>query len=238
MNKEKLLETAKPILFNTEMVRAIQDGRKVQTRRVVPNINHSEVDYLRMDDDFVTFRGVGGCQNFSNTPIREFPKYKKGDILYIRETFLVGGIEDGYDYPYHNEYCIYNLKKGKPIYLSDHFDCGDSNVFADDKQDRPKWKPSIHMPKKYARIFLRVTDVRVERLQDIELNDEIKSEGYPLDYELKENKTYSKDEHGEVDYLDDCEVEWWISLWNSTAKDGCKWDDNPYVFVYEFEVIK
>ena len=94
------------------------------------------------------------------------------------------------------------------------------------------------MPKKYARIFLKVTGVRVEKLQDIEYNDEILLEGYPDGYELKADKKYSNDCHGEVDYCDDCQAEWFENLWNSNSKNGYKWEDNPFVFVYDFEVLK
>ena len=73
------------------------------------------------------------------------------------------------------------------------------------------------MPKKYARIFLKVTNVRVERLQDIDYGDII-DEGWDYGINIRA-------------------LEWWKKLWNSTTKDGYKWEDNPYVFVYEFERI-
>ena len=92
--------------------------------------------------------------------------------------------------------------------------------------------------KKYARIWLEVTGVRVERLQDIEVED-IQSEGYPSGYELKNTtRSYTNDTHSEVDYCDDCLSEWWTELWDSTAPKGYKYEDNPYVFVYDFKRIE
>jgi len=224
----------KPILFNTEMVKAILDGRKTQTRRVVKNITHSEVDLSFFDGDYATFQGAGGCQNYAATPIREYPQYKKGDILYVRETFtlLNTSLAEALD----------TVLFGEPlddshnvIYKADCKEYGKEYQ----KDYNVKWKPSIHMPKEYARIFLKVTNVRVEWLQDIE-HEDVLSEGMDFDtYTMKDTKKlYSDDTHGEVDYCEDLANEWWINLWNSTSKDGYKWEDNPYVFVYEFERVE
>ena len=115
----------KPILFNTEMVRAILDGRKSCTRRVVK--------------PQPTARYGAQCIK---------PPYQSGDILYVRETWkrALNG------YYYYEDWQ------------------------RDDIADITKWKPSIHMPKEAARIWLKVTDVRVERLQDI-TEDGAKAEG-------------------------------------------------------------
>lgn len=233
MKREELLKKSKPILFNTEMVQAILDGRKKHTRRICKEIS-TDHTFKLMGTDTKTNRFEAVFEEpkenwfNENSPSHEYctPQYKKDDVLYVRETWS--------DYP--KNYIWY--KADFPLHWdADQTEHGDEvHIEASDV----KWKPSIHMPKKYARIFLKVTNVRVERLQDIEDNtDNFQAEGYPYSYQLKEAKRfYSNDIHGEVDYCDDCMEEWWINLWNATAPDGYKWEDNPYVFVYEFERVE
>lgn len=213
--KEQLLKTAKPILFSTEMVKAILDGRKTQTRRVCL------CDYLWSDGKPYKIR-YDGYGDF-DIPALVHPQYKKGDILYVRETFCVGTyVED--DSPYREYWNIVQYPDSKRVfYKTDTLDGKYS-----DPDNETKWKPSIHMPKKYARIFLKVTNVSVERLQDIDIHNA--PDGYypeglcPI--------------HGAtaLQVLNRLKMDW-IRLWNSTAKDGYKWEDNPYVFVYEFERV-
>lgn len=199
---------AKPILFNTEMVKAILDGRKTHTRRVVNK------EYLGMadieDNKIYVPTEDGGYINILNTT---WSKYKVGDILYVRETFNTFS-----NITMDNEVGVIYKADNKEVILPCNRDYECEYVFND------KWKPSIHMPKKYARIFLKVTNVRVERLQDISVRDIEKVTGWKREiysYSNK-NKAFFKDYH---------------DFWNSTTKDGCKWEDNPYVFVYEFERI-
>lgn len=240
----------KPILFNTEMVRAILDGRKTQTRRVIKNkIKDCErkrvIEPHRIDNQSQIYFYIEGqepyqgarelCRHSYYMHIEEFIKrhsqYQVGDILYVRETFLQElnstlGI-DGEHETYFGS---------KIEFLAD----GSEQRFLDQNSYNSaymKKRPSIHMPKKYARIFLHVTNVRVERLQDITLGD-IFQEGCPVDINgecfttnLKMKAIYSA-------YQKEKEVfHWWKTIWNSTAKDGYKWEDTPYVFVYEFERI-
>lgn len=148
----------KPILFNTEMVRAILEGRKTVTRRVVkpqpvcygPNITFDPHDdfFLSKEKNWLRCRVCGHDPEYSrsesNIAHHWVPPYRPGDILYVREAWTQDGD-------------VYRYKAG----------------FYD--QNR-KWRPSIHMPREAARIFLRVTDVRVERLQDI-TPDQIDAEG-------------------------------------------------------------
>jgi len=217
MNKLKM----KPILLNTQMVKAILDGRKTQTRRVVKNITHNEVDLSFFDGDYATFQGAGGCQNYAATPIREYPQYKKGDILYVRETFCPAVLDMGTE----NE-------KDIVLFRADE---GKEWKEPDDGLKTP-WRPSIHMPKKYARIFLKVTDVRVERLQDIN-SAKNHYDGY-FKEGIEYNKEYAKKCNNDL-YCMNLKVKSdFQKLWNSTSKDGYKWEDNPYVFVYEFERIE
>ncbi len=144
--RNELLKTVKPILFNTEMVRAILDGRKKVTRRV---IQYSHCGYF----DYEPPRGV-------------ISRYQSSDILYVRETWSWCPCWDcGMDRHIVCGECLrrtYSLKKYE-------HGCIFYRASADDEQPHGflKWKPSIHMPKEATRIFLRVTDERVERLQDI-----------------------------------------------------------------------
>ena len=128
----------KPILFNTEMVKALLDGRKTVTRRVVkpqPSINASWLDKC------------AGTYTFSDATFPHEP-FSKGDILYVRETWAEVSDLFG-EFP-------------QPIYKADIKDDHDYDLLG-----VVKWRPSIHMPREAARIFLHVTNVRVERLQDI-----------------------------------------------------------------------
>lgn len=192
----------KPILFSTPMVQAILDGRKTMTRRVIkipyPHDEHCE------EQDISIFLGAVGCKTCGcyhwDDAIKQ--KYQVGDVLWVRETWA--RIDE----------LGYEVKDREPI----KSDCimYKTDFNADEVK---KWKPSIFMPKEAARIFLRVTNVRVERLQDI-TGDGIEKEGLP-----KEIKYYT------------AALEWWKDLWNSINGKGA-WEENPFVFVYEFQRIE
>lgn len=237
--REELLLKTKPILFNTEMVRAILDGRKTVTRRVLkpqPEKAHNIMDYDN-DAHTVDFH-CGNC-----TPNGTFIDWTKtvkapywyGDILYVKETWksfcgMLYGREngtyiplddfEGYQYKA-DEQCI--CTKGINPFC-DGFDDQKRDISFDDK-----WHPSIHMPKEAARIFLRVTDVRVERLQDI-TPEQIDAEG------CKEYAYSAKT--GE---LLPSKPTWFKMIWDSTIKKSnlskYGWAANPYVWVIEFERI-
>lgn len=178
----------KPILFNTEMVRAILDGRKSCTRRLVKFFsgeNPRWTGYIK--DGLMLYNG-------KNEPcIRKAP-YQPGDTLYVRETWKKA--PNGY-------YYYEDWQK-------------------DDIADVTKWKPSIHMPKEAARIWLKITDVRVERLQEMEKSDAVK-EGIDQRLCISLGHALMK----------------FKKLWNSTIKksdlDRYGWDANPYVWVISFE---
>lgn len=165
-----------PILFNTDMVRAILDGRKTVTRRGI-KFPEGQTGHLPESGkrDYIYY--PGGIK---------YPPYQPGDILYVRETWCRGSLD---------------YKKEQYYYKADNvdFSC--------------RWHPSIHMPKEAARIFLRVTDVRVERLQDI-TDIDILAEGLEIGC-----------------CFDD--------LWNSTIKKKDRprygWDANPWVWDIEFQ---
>lgn len=192
----------KPILFNTEMVRAILDGRKTCTRRICKDAS----EYTVPDMDFYNAeKRTYAVHNFADqehteqlsTAERSCP-ICPGDILYVRETWKKA--PNGYYY----------------------YESWQRNDIA----DITKWKPSIHMPKEAARIWLRVTDVRVEQLQEMTGQDVLK-EGL------------NSHVHPQASYFDGNQREMFEKLWNSTIKksdiDRYGWDANPWVWVVEFE---
>ena len=227
----------KPILFNTNMVRAILDGRKTCTRRLIKpqweecqdcKYVHNEYIYDKMAENVYCAR----C-GYPLKPKRRSP-YQIGDILYVRETW------DCYpEYEDENAPGIYCFKADGDLRPERYREMG--------------WLSPIHMPKEAARIWLNVTDVRVERLQAI-TEDGAKAEGMPdsLDYPVdKEYCPLCKGEgiigtvdvhslgHMDVDcpYCDSYRKRF-ENLWNSINKkhlDRYGWDENPWVWVIEFE---
>lgn len=211
----------KPILFNTDMVRAIMDGRKNCTRRIVkPQPDEKHAFPLGFVIDSTEKKKVGyfefGINEYGGSIQCAKPPYQPGDILYVRETW------------------------GHPISLNSN----KQYVFRADKiaesgfkNDSHIWHPSIHMPKEAARIWLKVTDVRVERLQDITPKD-AENEGVG-------NLFYEDIGYGEKNYGTEVDPEYGIVkeqfawLWESTIKksdiDRYGWDANPWVWVIEFE---
>jgi hypothetical protein len=199
----------KPILFNTEMVRAILDGRKSCTRRLVkflPGENPQWTGYIR--DGLMLYNGK------NESCIRKAP-YQPGDILYVRETWQYLYELDG------NEQIIEGT--GKYYYAATDTIPFDTYVDASGvTHECVPWRPSIHMPKEAARIWLKVTDVRVERLQEISGEDLIK-EGIDLFQSSYVRVAFDE----------------FKNIWNSTIKksdlDRYGWDANPWVWVIEFE---
>jgi hypothetical protein len=220
MTREEILKDARPMLFSTPMVQAIIDGRKTMTRRVVkPQPETSEAGHWTWHGKPHPLAGFSSEQCMRDIlPI--YARFKKGDIIYVRETFAGGETllsncaeHPGYDEPYYYK--------------------------ADNPTLATKWIPSLFMPKSAARLFLKVTDVRVERLQDISEEDAIK-EG--VERELKRDGTswgaglYYKDYlNASVGFED--ERESFRTLWIS-INGADSWARNDYVFVIQFEKIE
>lgn len=205
----------KPILFNAEMVRAILDGRKSCTRRLVkiqPKDNEYTVVFTRKDVQIKTEKTT------AKSP------YQVGDILYVRETYVAWYLPHG-----ENTYCYRATEpNGNKRPTSPEYDC--------DWEVKP-WRPSIHMPKEAARIWLKVTEVRVERLQDITPKD---AENEGVGNLFYDDIGYSEKNYGtEVDPEYGIAKEQFAWLWESTIKksdlDRYGWDANPWVWVIEFE---
>ena len=142
----------KPILLNTEMVKAILDGRKTQTRRVIP-LKNNDLIFTGFVVSSTAKNREGYCAFGKNKEQDlEFikPKYKVGDVLYVREK------------SYFVDCDCYTPWQCSPQgwYATDKVSCSGIRCSVETI-------PSIHMRKEHARIFLKVTNVRVERLQDI-----------------------------------------------------------------------
>lgn len=219
-----------PILFNTEMVRAILDGRKTCTRRLVrflPGENPQWTGYIR--DGLMLYNG-------RNEPCITKAPYQPGDILYVRETWQYLYELDG------NEQIIEDT--GKYYYAAT--DTISFNTYVDEnglEHEHVPWKPSIHMPKEAARIWLKVTDVRVERLQEMKPVDVIKEGAYLDCWDCLNTYGESGSQccYGTEEQCSQCDevMMEWEKLWNSTIKksdiDRYGWDANPWVWVIEFE---
>lgn len=208
----------KSIILNTEAVQATLDGRKSCTRRLVKSQPDGKHTFsLGFVTDSTEKKELGcfgfGTDKYGGSIQFAKPSYQPGDILYVRETVWqkIGHYldVDGETKPsWYNEF----------------------RYVASDEKPETGWnyswvkRPSIHMSKDAARIWLKVTDVRAERLQELTI-DGIRNEGIPsmavhagdMEIALKE----------------------WKNLWNSTIKktdlDRYGWDANPWVWVIEFE---
>lgn len=214
----------KPILFNTEMVRAILDGRKTCTRRVIKPQPQSWLCYTyagshkdcigkwtypNRGEHKLWGEGYKLPENIKDEELskRWNPPYHTDDILYVRETWKKA--PDGY---YHYEDWQRN-----------------------DIADVTKWKPSIRMPKEAARIWLKITDVRIERLQEMKPVDVIKEGAYPDCWDCLNTYGESGSQccYGTEEQCSQCDevMMEWEKLWNSTIKksdlDRYGWDANP-----------
>lgn len=203
----------KPILFNTEMVRAILDGRKSCTRRLVKPQPKSKLCYTYAG----SHKGCIGKWTYPNKGAHEF----LGEEYKLPENIKDEELSKRWNPPYHTDDILYvreTWKKAPNGYY--YYEDWKRNDIA----DITKWKPSIHMPKEAARIWLKVTNVSVEQLQEITI-DGIRNEG------LSSMAVHA----GDMEIA----MEEWKNIWNSTIKksdvDRYGWEANPWVFVYEFE---
>lgn len=247
MNRTRLTPKEHGILFSGEMVRAILDGSKTQTRRLVPDQPLCEPE---------RFIKIGGPQGLVDSC-----KWRKGDRLWVRETFCLessGGT--GYlpdvlpDRPH------LNIKRedenGYDDRLIPHYRATDPEpeLCYEDETDRPgckaceegephcHWKPSIHMPRWASRLTLEIVSVKVERLNDISIDDAI-AEGC----EETSEACYTCGGSGTHPYGDCCSCDGGVNftspkenfaqLWESINGPG-SWDSNPFVWAIEFKAVK
>ena len=224
--KEAMKNRVLPILFNTDMVQAILDGRKTTKRQVMKPqpLYYTGRRYIFADD--CCPKKWEDCDNIIKTY-----QYQSGDILYVRETWaFIPCIGCNGDYARGTQPCY--------DFQAVEYDDGDSIsdwcfVYRADCKtpERITWRPSIHMPKEAARIWIKVTDVRVELLQNMNTGDFL-AEGVvirPEAFNDPENAYWQAKEE-------------FIHIWDATVKKAEKdrygWDANPWVWVIEFERCK
>lgn len=217
----------KPILFSAPMVQAILEGRKTQTRRIVKPKRNSRCR-MSLFNAIAHISGKWFGVDFNNVPfindLIEQPKCKPGDILWVRETWRDRWGMAYANYGTGNAYPIDDVREIEYKAGGNGFFMHGCNLCPDEPTVKwgewSKWRPSIFMPRDAARIFLRVTNVRVERLQDITEEDAI-AEGIRIGI-------------GGEPYFSCRDA--FVALWNSiNTKRGYGWDSNPWVWVYEFE---
>jgi hypothetical protein len=231
-----------PILFSGEMIRPLLDGRKTQTRRVVKIPNYATFDHAQAsswDRDAAQWRAnhpsmsdetlghlLGGrttgayllCNRTDGDDgihVARCPHGEIGDRLWVRETFMgpahIGDGEQG---------CVGFgvLYRADNSFVEDRFGCGCEGPCSGVRIEHP-WKPSIFMPRWASRLTLKITDVRVERVQSISEED-AKAEGITEDYPEHECNSFADG------------YRW---LWDSlNAKRGYGWDVNPWVWALSF----
>lgn len=204
------------MLFNTEMVRAILEGRKTVTRRAVKP--QPEPDYAKVSGMYLDSKGrrCAICYFCKGGIHAIYPPCERGDILWVRETWNCLPIPE----PLRGTSKTYRYK-------------------ADGTEPGDKWRPSIHMPREAARVFLRVTGVRAERLQEI-TPQQAMAEGQP-------RCTGSITICGGSTSCQSCEGsfgnarQWFSEVWDSTidpkGRAAYGWNANPWVWVIEFQRI-
>ena len=194
----------KPILFTTLMVQAILQGSKSQTRRIIKPQPISDFDSGPVIVNTISPQSI--------THTEELPKYARyqvGNILWVRETFIeTFSIDDKIYYEYKADY-------------------------SDTMADEVAWKPSIFMPKAAARIFLEVTRVRAERLQDISEKDAL-AEGVELQLPSHLFKNYRPGTEPKEGFS--MPFSSYETLWRQ-LNGGESWNSNPWVWVYEFKLM-
>ncbi|MDM3867965.1 hypothetical protein QF204_07210 [Proteus faecis] len=206
------------IIFNAEMVRAILDGRKTQTRRIVKNV---------MPDNGMWLKKPTKTRSGTTTHVLDAPKYnlcplgKAGDHLWVRETWMPDAPRDGT----WGDVEFYGCKDSQLSMIPECYRTPEHCIYRAswDGAEMIGWTPSIHMPRWASRITLEIIDVRVERLNDIS-NDDAKSEGcwYGRGGGVPDKALTPSDQ--------------FPTLWEEIYGDG-SWSSNPWVWVIEFKRI-
>jgi len=206
----------RPILFLAPMVQAILNGTKTQTRRIIKPEPFLNKQYSSNDPKYKEWFSMNGSHNdCPDKWIQLAPYGKPGDILWVRETWSPIEFESGTHYRY-------------------------KATFTENTGLHPKWKPSIHMPKVACRLRLMIKSIRVERLQDISIED-AKAEGIGR---WIEERMRSKPEHYAIYYREpgddslysSCPILSYETLWQKINGPD-SWSKNPWVWVIEFKKL-
>ncbi|KYQ82514.1 hypothetical protein AWW72_18075 [Acinetobacter sp. NRRL B-65365] len=228
----------RPILFNTEMVRAILEGRKTQTRRLVkpqPTVcdedrgghwwpSNAVQSMVHVEKELQDYKGLWRGLIETCNPFGEV-----GDQLWVRETWYQKGTV-GRSYPDDDEYQFFGHKQA--AYVADGEAPNDWTV---------KKRPSIHMPRWASRIQLEITNIRIERLKDISEADAI-AEGmtftdYGQNHFGNPNPGWLWKQSSNHDQCLMTARHAFGNLWESINGKG-SWDENPWVWVVEFNLIQ
>ena len=226
-----------PILFNTQMTQAILKGKKTQTRRIIKiptelQFSIATSEYLGSDpsifyiDEFPHEYANFGFENDIYISVK-IP-YIQNEELYVRETWTRRTS---------TEVCTGYISSKCPIECveDDKNICDQKYIYRADFEKRPKdikWRPSLHMPKDAARIFLKVKSTRIERLQDI-TEEDAKAEGANFDIR---NPGYNV---GFSEKISRSAIERFQNIWDSTTSNKFyQWSNNPWVEVIELERIE
>jgi len=198
----------RPILFSTPMVQAILTGKKTQTRRVINPQPRCELrQHYGTWNEYQ--EGIDQATGSNWGYGYKCPYGKQGDILWVRETWNRSDCN-----------CEFSCTHPPYIYKADGW------------SDDGGWKPSIHMPREACRLFLKIKDIRVERLQDISEEDALK-EGFKPGYESIGNGKFEDVLEREWTAVDEFR-ELWQEL---NLKRGYGWNINPWVWIVEFERV-
>lgn len=219
MGKIEPVMKEKPIIFSIEMVRAILEGRKTQTRRVIKingqAITHPE-ESIELHEEGAIYYSLNSMSGYYKPP------YQIGNTLWVRETWrlsLAGG------------FYVYKADPGREA----------RNKELCKIDPTLKWHSPRYMPREVARIFLKVTNVRVERLQDITEEDAIREGVHPWGLETQQRRDkwcrYTQiTDPGRITGTFRGEF---AAFWDSlNAKRGYSWETNPWVWVIEFKSIE
>jgi len=189
----------RPILFSGKMVRAILDGRKTTTRRIVKP----------QPDRSFTWTAHKQCEAEYKCPYGQ-----AGDRLWVRETWA------GLSHNYESD----SWEQWEPSYLKESLDFPNQLIYrADGENELIKWTPSIHMLRWASRITLEITNVRVERLQEITEEDAI-NEGCGIQLLCPDDEYFKAKEH-------------FCILWESINGKKYPWSSNPFVWVISFRRV-
>ena len=213
-----LLSDAKfvPFFFSTLMVKSLIKGTKIKTRRIVDIQDHS-LDYMGVVTGWEKKNGTIAFGKKEHKEICQIikPKAKIGDVIWVRETFNTNYNNTGF------------------IYKAD---------FENPAKNKQFWKPSLFMTKKACRLFLKIIDVKIERLKNISEEDAEFEGVNVIDYNCYENYMVNKDwfynsMNQKSFHMIEDPIGSFASLW--TKINGLdSWGKNPYVWVYTFKIVE